>query len=507
MAVDVNTVKVGENKEHPYITLIKEQNFTKIQELFTTEKVQPAITPEESMKQYNVREHEVFDEAKRPKKIVNKDTGERTASGEVQTVATPIEVARIAVPFQKIIVGRRTGFMLSEPVKLEATYSEQDKQEREFVRLIEKILDENKMDYKNKEVARRLMSELEVAEIWYLAPNTDAKAETKFTLKMKIISPDLGDILYPLFDQNGDMVAFARSYKLKEEGKEIEHYDVYTPEFEYRYVNRGSWGPDANISPNPIPNKIGKIPIIYYFQKEPEWYDVQPMVGRYETNLSNHGDMNDYFGSPMLTIQGKIQGFAQKGEQGKILELEQGANAAYLALSSEPMSIKMEQENLERLIYTMSQTPNITFDEMKGLGALSGVALRLLFLDAHMAVYAKEEVFGMGLQRRINFIKAAIGKVINTAFATIADSLTVKPKITPYIPQNETELLDNLGNALNVGIISTQTAVEKSPLTDDPEVERQRIESDEKANLKKQQESLQFQSNLQNEQFNQNETE
>jgi SPP1 family phage portal protein len=420
-------------------------------------------------------------------KIVNAPTTETDKNGEPVYKLTLVDVARVGIPFQELIVNRRVGFMLSDPVTTDILFSKDTEEEKALLEMVDRIQNDNKCDYKNKELARRMMSEMECAEIWYFVPNTDPDIKGQYTLRMKVLSPDLGDRLWPLFDEVGDLIAFAREYKLRNiDGVDINHYDIYTKDLEYKWIQRDTkWILDDQLNPNinPIPNPVGKIMIIYYTQPQPEWAKVQSMIERFEMVISNHADTNDYFGNPILTVSGKVQGFAAKGEQGKILELENGAQANYLALSSEPASVKMEQENLERFIYTMSQTPNITFSEMKGMGAISGIALKLLFLDAHMAVKSKEEIFGTGLQRRLNLLKAAIGKIVDTSLKAASLQVQLKPVITPYLPMNETEVISNLSIALTSGIISQESAVEQNPYVADSESEMERItgEADKQA--------------------------
>jgi SPP1 family phage portal protein len=317
-----------------------------------------------------------------------------------------------------------------------------------------------------------MMSELECAELWYLVEDTGnywtsiAKAigikKPKYQLKMKILSPALRDNLYPLYNEYGDMIAFARGYRTKEEGKEVEHFDVYTADFSYKYINRGSWALDKNaVGGGIIKNSTGKIPVIYHLQSKPEWSDVQGMIERLETLLSNHGDMNDYFGEPILAIFGQLIQAINKGESGKIMQLSENAKASFLALDSPPESIKMEVENLEKFIYAMSQTPNISFEQMKDIGQLSGIALTLMFLDAHMAAVAKEETFGSGVQRRVNLIKAYIGNVLNVGLKSAAESVFMKPVFTPYMPIDIEGLITTLSQATNAGYVSKETAAEK----------------------------------------------
>lgn len=444
-----------------------------------------------AISQYSVEKHDVFDTNKRPKKLITKDSGQVDADNNPIVVKNfPVEVNRVGSSLQSLIVERRIGFALTNPVETTAVFEsekETDK-EKQLVKMVERIQNDNKMNYRNKEILRRVLSELEVAVIWYLVESGIEKP--KFTLKSKIFSPTLGDTLFPLFDATGSMISFAREYKLSSGEKEIDHFDIYTDEFEYKYANiESKWvldqlfNPDGSAIANPIPNGAKKMLIEYYQIKKPIWTDQQSQISRLETLESNHADMNDYFGSPMMTVSGEIEGFAAKGEQGKILQLAQGAEAKYLALSSPPESIKMERENLLNAIYTLSQTPNISFAEMKGLGNIAEVTMKSFFMDAHMAVATIEEWFGIGLQRRLNLIKACIGAVIDTSLAKEAQTVQLIPVITPYLPQNTTEKIDNLSVAVTGGIMSKETATRENPLVADPDLEMERMKDDQTAEI------------------------
>jgi SPP1 family phage portal protein len=468
------------------LDVIKSQDFKEIDKLFTRQ-VDTGIQAD-AIKQYNVETHDVFDTAIRPMQKIKRDTGKKDSSGNVIWQDILIDVVRVGIPWQSIIVERRVGFTLSHPVTTSVIWDTDSENEKALVKLVERIQNDNKMDYKNKEILRRKLSELEVAVIWYFVATDDPKQ--KFTLNNKIVSPDLGDTLYPLFDVNGNMIAFRRDYKLKEGAKDIEHSDIYTAEFEYKYIKKeGLWaldiltetnesGVEVQSNVNPIPNVAKKILIEYYNQKKPVWSKVQSLINRHETLASNHGGMNDKFGAPIFVVAGEIQGEIIDNAQGSVMQLENDATAAYAQLASEPQSISLEQTNLEKFIYTMSQTPNISFDQMMTIGAMSGFAAEMLLTDPHMAVRAEEETFGMGLQRRLNIIKAAIGVLIDTSLANECKTVQLKPVITPYMPLNITEMIDNLSIGVAGGFISKQTATELTPLITDPEREVKRLQED-----------------------------
>ena len=473
------------------LDVIRSKEYKDIDKLFTRQ-VDLGIQTD-SLKQYNVDTHDVFDTSIRPKRKIKRDCGTKDSRGNVVWNDVWIDVVRVGIPWQRIITERRVGFTLSQPVTTNVIWDTGSEKEQQLVKLVERILNDNKMDYKNKEILRRKLSELEVAVIWYYAETGDVKP--KYTLNSKIISPELGDTFYPLFDVNGKMIAFRRDYKLKEGSSNIEHSDIYTSEFEYKYIKKeGTWILDPDIvtksketgevvPANPVPNIAKKILIEYYNQQRPIWYDIQSMIDRHETLTSNHGGMNDKFGAPIFTVAGEIQGEIIDNAQGSLLQLENGATAAYAQLASEPQSISLEQTNLEKFIYSMSQTPNISFDQMMKIGQMSGFAAEMLFSDSHMAVRMEEESFGLGLQRRLNIIKAAIGALIDTSLANECKTVQLKPQITPYLPMNVTELIENLSVSVTGGIMSRETAVETNPLVEDSEEEMKRMQSDATSEL------------------------
>lgn len=436
------------------------------------------VSQEEAANQYDVLKHDIFDESIRPNKIVTKDTGQIDGDGAVVTVKESVPVCRIGLPIQSQIVEQRIGFMLSIPIDYNMTYTEDGA--KALVDASLSIISKNRMKYKDKDVLRRQMSEMQCAELWYLVPTG---GEPKFELKCKILSPSLGDTLCPVYDNYGDMIAFGRKYKIKEDDKDIEYFDVYTKDFNYFYVNRDGWKLDTMVDgetvfPNPSPNPARKIPIVYHSQYYPEWYPSQKIIDRLEVSISNHADMNDYFGSPILAVAGEILGFASKGEQGKILELAEEAKANYLSLTTPPESIRLEQAQLREFAFALANTADISFDKVKGIGNLSAVALNLLFISSTMAAKTKEETFAIGLQRRINIIMAFIGNVIDTKLAKYIPMVNVDPKINVYAPSDVNETIKMLGQAYIDKVMSLDAVVEQNPLIIDKEKEKELLKAE-----------------------------
>lgn len=392
------------------------------------------------------------------------------------------KVARIAIALQKLIIGRAAAFCFGNPVAYNAT-PETDG-ERIVLKALERILNDNKTTSKNRKIARAIFGYKECAELWYVQEGKKAHNKygfpTKFKLRCALFSPMFGDTLYPYFDETGDLLAFSRSFsRTTSDKKRFDYFETYTDTEHWLWVNGASGFEVVEGYPKKV--AIGKIPIVYGCQDHFETEDVDSLIDRLEKLLSNFADTNDYHASPKIFTTGDIFGFAKKGESGAIIQGEEGATAQYLSWQNAPESVKLEIETLLKVIYAITQTPDISFESVKGLGAISGVALKLLFMDAHLKVQDKKEVFDEYLQRRVNVIKAFIG-LFNTELEADADLLEVEPEITPYMLTNE---LDEINMWLaangNKPLVSQKASVKGANLTQDPEKDFEQIQEEANA--------------------------
>ena len=300
-------------------------------------------------------------------------------------------------------------------------------------------------------------------------------------MRVSVFSAENGDTLYPFFDDNKDMVAFSREYSVKKADKVTTYFETYTKDFIYKWETS-----DGNTAPSegyPKANPLGKIPIVYAYQPKTEWQDVQTLIERLELLLSNFADTNDYHASPKIFCQGKINGFSKKAEQGTILQGDPGSTVQYLTWSQAPESVRLEIETLLKMIYTISQTPDISFDNVKGIGAISGTALRLLFMDSHLKVQEKAEIFEMYLQRRVNIVLAFLSKMNlqDSDFTQKCKEIIITPEIQPYMIEDDTTKIANIAAAKAANIISPETGVSRLNWVKDVNEELYKINSDRAA--------------------------
>ena len=210
------------------------------------------------------------------------------------------------------------------------------------------------------------------------------------------------------------MTAFSRAYKsLNPQGESVgelaDYFESYTATEHYLW--RMVSGQYLLEEGYPKPNPIGKIPIVYAHQPHRETQEVDPLIERLEHLLSNFAETNDYHAAPKLFVTGNIQGWSQKGEPGAIIEGDKDASMQYISWHNAPESVKLEMDTLLRMIYTLTQTPDISYQSVQSMSPPSGAALKLLFLDASLKVQDKREIFDAYLSRRLAILKAYLAQL------------------------------------------------------------------------------------------------
>lgn len=445
-------------------------------------------------KQLDPDGHAVMDTTKRPDKKVqagefdDADAGTKTVTKGGKTTQVKLKtekVSRIALAYQKLIVNRAVSFVFGNAVNY-ITNSE-DKSELLVHQAVERILYDNKEKYFNREIARELFSFTEVAELWFPVPVENKHNaygfDSAFKLKCIALKPSENMELYPYFDRTGNMEAFSRAYKIKEDDKEVDYFETYTDTQIFKWKKTDQWEPVTELVNGsevtyPIENVLGKIPIIFCSQDKTEWHDSQNIIESDEELRSNFSDTNKYHSSPTIVARGKINGFAKKGEAGKIIETDANADVKYLEWSNAAQSVETEHRMNREDIFALTQTPDLSFESMKGIGNVSGVSRKFMLFDALLKVQTKEEILGEYLQRRINVIKGFVAK-FNTSLEQAAETVMITPEITPYMIGDDTETIANVVTAVHGGVMSKKTGVKAIDWVTDTEAELKQIQQEE----------------------------
>ena len=237
----------------------------------------------------------------------------------------------------------------------------------------------------------------------------------------------------------------------------------------------------------PEEHGFGKIPVVYLSQEHSEWYNAQTMIDRLEVSLSKLGASNDYTGHPILKLYGDVQGAPEKDVDGKAFFLEQkitqdgkqiSADVDFLTYDQAPEAVKLEQDRLEKYIYSLTSTPDISFDNVKGLGNVSGVALKLMFLDAMIKAKMNEGENRTIVERILNIFIAGTVTTTNTNLSNEAKGTYFTVKFNSILPDDLKETIETYSTAVQSKIMSTKTAIENLGVAVDVDQEMEDIKSD-----------------------------
>ena len=445
------------------------------------------------MADWDSSKHEIItDKVKYPDRKI-KVQDERTVfdekTGKKMTEPAKTEnavVNRISIPLEQDIVNIQTAFTVGTEPSMEC--SPTDKNEENLFDALKLVFKKNKLKFQNKKIVRSWLSEQEVAEYWYVAnddsfwPNFIRKVKAAFgtkpsvRLKSVLWSPFRGDKLYPFFDEYGDLVAFSREYKKKNlDDVEITVFMTITKDMVYQWELNNLWSaPNGKTFRHGFP----KLPVIYGYRDEPYCKKIKTFRERLEKLLSNYADCIDYHFFPILKLIGEVEGFSGKTKD-RVVKLTGGGDAQYLTWNQATDTVKLEMEKLFDLAYDMSNTPRISFKEMRGIGQTSGVALKLLFMGAHMAVSNHSEVVGDFMQRRVNFLVSALGTV-NTSLSEASKTIEVNTELIPYMINSVSDDVTTAVAAVGGGIWSRREGIVFAGNSDRLEDELREIKEDMK---------------------------
>ena len=406
----------------------------------------------ENMKNWFVEGHKIKDKnlfpdrtivTKKGKQITDSRTGKSyTEDDETKTQAAN----RIAIPAEQDIVNIQTAFGVGlEPL---LNCNTEDDMEKRFLNVLKYTLKKNRCKFNNKKEMRSWLSEQEVAEYWYAAPDTDGfwtKADKgggnpPYRLKCAIWSPFRGDKLYPFFEGD-DMTGFLREYKKTNDGLSfITCYMLITEDYVY------NWDMGTQTETK-FKHGFSKMPVIYTYRHKPYCHNITDMRERLEKTLSSYGDCIDYHFFPYLLLKGDVLD-AQGDLKNHVINMQgEGASATYLTWDQVPDTVKFEVDTYLNQIYALTHTPRISFDNLKGIGAISGISFKFYFMDAHMQESNNEEDFGEFLQRRLSFLTAATGD-INASLYAPSRTIDVDTEMVPY-------MIDSVSDKVTTALAAT----------------------------------------------------
>lgn len=443
---------VGRNQE--FEELIKAKDITRVKELFTARESLAA----EAMSEYDIYQHKIN---LREDKILLNKKGERKGT---------LKRWKLPLSYPKYINEISVVFIYGRPVKWTNSSDGTDNAFKAFQDLVKRT----RFDSKVRQCKRLAGAETQSAMLFRVFRNNENKPDCQ----IRVLAKSKGDEIYTRWDMYENLVSFAWGYHVKDSSTETSyHFDIFTPDVIYR-CKRVMTGWEVTEEANPI----GKIPVIL-FQQDKEWKGVEPLIEREEYIGSRTADTNDYFSDPMFIVNSDIiKNMPEKGDENKTLVAKGNEDvskyAKYLTWDNAPESKQKEIEWLQKHILSKTFTPNIDFDNMKGLSNVSGKALKQMMLLADIKAQRHKEVHDELLDRTGNLFIAIIGNVLNIALRRECNNLVVGHEFQEPFGEDIKETIENIVKAKDGDVLSREGAVELNPLVKDTRVELKRIEKE-----------------------------
>ena len=415
------------------------------------------------LQEFDPRKHPVMNKAIYPDEV--------TAEG-VQPVT------RITCDLQRLATKRMTELCCGIPVK--RVYKPENDRQKEIAQYLEAIYDRNRIDSVNTERLNMLFAGCEVMTLWFAveSPNNQYGFNSRLKLRCRNFSPMLGDDLYPLFDEYGDMIAMSVGYSRKVGRKTVRFFDTYTA------TKHIKWS-DANGQWQEVENEditLLKIPCIYAWRPMPIWEDPSKTVYEIEWSLSRNGNYLRENSKPLFVVfaDEAINYGDEKSpnrEFRSIMQYPKGSTAQYITWQQAVENLKFYVEQLRSMFFTQLQLPDWSYEKMSQQ-ALSGESRKQMFIDAQLKVKDESGRLIEFFDREMNVIKAFLKIMLGDAYAADIDSLKVDMVITPFTITDEKDTITNLITA-NGGepIISQRESIEMYGHSDDVDKTLQEIQA------------------------------
>lgn len=385
----------------------------------------------------------------------------------------PYETEKLPRSRQRYINEVELFFLLGKPIKWRNDTATDSRTDTAFL-AYNRFLRELRFDTLFRQAKRLAGAETESAIIFhYQNDNGQPKAIAK------VISYSKGYRLRPLFDQWGILRAFGYGYNIKKGNAVIEHFDIETPTtiFECESAKIG-WKVTAK------PNKTGKINAIY-LRQDKAWNGVQSRIDREEYIDSKTADSNNYFADPKLTVTADIVStLADRETPGELITMHgTDSKVAYLAPPDYSTMKESEKNDLNRSILFDTFTPDFSFDTMKGLGTLSGDALRRAMTLGYIKRDNLMEIYNELVDRAKNLILAIMKNITHPELSAEIDAIKISHEFSEPFTEDSQTSWTAISQLYEKGVASLETVVKMLALTDASSEEVERIRNNKLHNI------------------------
>lgn len=310
---------------------------------------------------------------------------------------------------------------------------------------------------------------------------------------------------FPIFSEDTNEYIGLIEYYLIDSNK-VEYYYIYFPNKVEYWNNEGG---DLQLI-HTFANPHGKLPIPYhnYNDKDDrfgrsELEDIMPILDVLESLISKMSDaVHTYTLNPIpVSVGQKVEGTIPADAVGYMINLDTG-EFNFKNATMDYSTIKLLLDTLHKKLETIGAIPSVAMGNTN-IANVSEVSLNMLYSLAEIKATLNEQWLREGFEQRWEAIRI----LLEMDGITFNNDEYIDCEFNYSKPVNKQELLDNLKTQFDMGAISIQSIIEKSPLTSNRQQEQERLQKEEdKVNNSKNSHNTNIQNNMNNVNENSNKT-
>ncbi len=398
---------------------------------------------------------------------------------------------RIPLGLQKLTVNRVAQSMFAKPAQRQYEYDRDNETQKKAVAILEGLYEKVYIDSLNIKRAKSWNASCQVATVWwsYKKPCIIRGEESKFTLKATSYSEKEGYTLYPIADENGDVIIITIMYTNPETNKQ--KASTY---FQKGVLSEASaavvkFEQTASGWVAGIPEETVIFPVAYIHQEEPAWGGDSGtiLVEAMEELLTYQGLYIRKNALPTFAVDyGEIDGSKSDTEETTndarhIIELGKGGRIYEATWTNAPEATKLQWNTLRNGYFELIQVPDASFATL--IGSRTSIENKeVIFSDSR----AKADDLGGGwlkmFAEEFEILKA-FASVMFPAYKEAFTQISATTYLQPYNVRTKAEIAEYITNAGQALSLSTKVRLVDEVDDVDAEVKRIQDEAGAESNL------------------------
>lgn len=278
---------------------------------------------------------------------------------------------------------------------------------------------------------------------------------------------------YPVYDDIGEYISFIEHWT--DAYTAITYWDVYYP----NYVEH--WNNEDGVEHLVSTERSVGLPIHYHNFNDEDYnfglsmlVDIKPIMDDLEDIMSKLGDaiyINTLNPMPVATGQ-RIESSIPADATGYVLNLDVG-DFKYANCNIDYNTIKLYLDNMKQFLNDVSNIPSV-LGSNTNIANISEVSMQILLMMANLNADETKKWLNLGFKERFKRFQ----KILNMQGISVESDVDVIYNVS--MPVASTEMIANLKALQEMGAISRETIMEKSEIITDVDVEKKRLEGEDK---------------------------